>query len=183
MSYPPAQISKNADIIIFYTILIVMKLLIFKVSLCLSIKRTSSLWKKTVSWVGYIRTSSYMNCKVRADLPTPPLPTIITLCKPNCFSLAFDILELCFPLEVVYIFENIHRTSSLPSSEGSALPHWATAPKLRMRQCVTSWGVKSNHVTDMSCLFGNRVYKGLLSFNLKIPDLLISSCFWRSENC
>ena len=27
-----------------------------------------------------ILTSSYMNCRVRADLPTPPLPTIITLC-------------------------------------------------------------------------------------------------------
>lgn len=26
-------------------------------------------------------TSSYMNCKVRADFPTPPLPTIITLCS------------------------------------------------------------------------------------------------------
>ena len=25
-------------------------------------------------------TSSYMNCSVSADLPTPPLPTIITLC-------------------------------------------------------------------------------------------------------
>lgn len=25
-------------------------------------------------------TSSYMNCKVSADLPTPPLPTMITLC-------------------------------------------------------------------------------------------------------
>ncbi len=26
-------------------------------------------------------TSSYMNCRVRADFPTPPLPTIITLCS------------------------------------------------------------------------------------------------------
>jgi len=26
-------------------------------------------------------TSSYMNCRVRADLPTPPLPTMITLCR------------------------------------------------------------------------------------------------------
>lgn len=47
-------------------------------------------------------TSSYINCRVRALLPTPPLPTIITLCtgmspvfslfraipKYDCFSLA-----------------------------------------------------------------------------------------------
>lgn len=26
-----------------------------------------------------VLTSSYMNCRVRADLPTPPLPTMITL--------------------------------------------------------------------------------------------------------
>lgn len=26
-------------------------------------------------------TSSYMNWRVRADLPTPPLPTIMTLCR------------------------------------------------------------------------------------------------------
>ena len=29
-------------------------------------------------------TSSYINCKVRADLPTPPLPTIITLWTTAC---------------------------------------------------------------------------------------------------
>ena len=33
-----------------------------------------------------------MNCKVRADLPTPPLPTMMTLWRPVCFSFAFDIV-------------------------------------------------------------------------------------------
>lgn len=32
-----------------------------------------------------VLTSSYINCRVRADLPTPPLPTIITLCRASEF--------------------------------------------------------------------------------------------------
>lgn len=34
-------------------------------------------------------TSSYMNCSVSADLPTPPLPTIMTLCRAGCWALFF----------------------------------------------------------------------------------------------
>ena len=33
-------------------------------------------------------TSSYMNWRVRADLPTPPLPTMMTLCTIGCVVLA-----------------------------------------------------------------------------------------------
>lgn len=110
-----------------------------------------------------------MNCNVRADLPTPPLPTIITLCKPNCFSLAFDILAIYLPLEVVKIFQNMHLPNNLPSSEGSALH--IEQPRLKC-VCVTSRGVKSNHVTVVSCLF--RVYLDIkegASIRPKIPEL------------
>ena len=34
-------------------------------------------------------TSSYMNCRVRADLPTPPLPTMITLWRARELWLLF----------------------------------------------------------------------------------------------
>lgn len=38
-----------------------------------------------------------MNWSVRADLPTPPLPTIMTLCKAGCWALFFFMAydELC----------------------------------------------------------------------------------------
>lgn len=40
-------------------------------------------------------TSSYINCNVRADFPTPPDPTMMTLCKAGAggFFLAPDIAE------------------------------------------------------------------------------------------
>lgn len=37
-------------------------------------------------------TSSYMNCNVRADFPTPPLPTMMTLCKAGVALFVLDIL-------------------------------------------------------------------------------------------
>lgn len=40
-------------------------------------------------------TSSYINCSVRADFPTPPDPTMMTLCRAGAggFFLALDIVE------------------------------------------------------------------------------------------
>lgn len=37
-------------------------------------------WRKWKKNPKLLLTSSYINCKVRADFPTPPAPTIITLC-------------------------------------------------------------------------------------------------------
>ena len=46
----------------------------------------------------WILTSSYMNCNVRADFPTPPLPTIITLCiTAGCCVFALDMVAFGFP--------------------------------------------------------------------------------------
>lgn len=40
-----------------------------------------------------------MNCSVSADLPTPPLPTMITLCSAGPTAVFFDILYDClFPI-------------------------------------------------------------------------------------
>lgn len=36
-------------------------------------------------FLAQILTSSYINCSVKADFPTPPLPTMMTLCKANEF--------------------------------------------------------------------------------------------------
>ena len=39
-------------------------------------------------------TSSYINCRVRADLPTPPLPTMMTLCRAGWTAGFFDMVDL-----------------------------------------------------------------------------------------
>ena len=42
-------------------------------------------------------TSSYINCNVSADLPTPPLPTMMTLCiTAGCCAFAFDMISTGF---------------------------------------------------------------------------------------
>ena len=49
--------------------------------------------------VGWCITSSYMNCRVRADLPTPPLPTMMTLWTTGWLGVFLDaIFLLLLPL-------------------------------------------------------------------------------------
>lgn len=63
-----------------------------------------------------------MNCSVRADLPTPPLPTIITLCKAGKALVFFDIfaqLSENKPIEMQTYRQLVH--FCIPS-DGDNLP-------------------------------------------------------------
>lgn len=56
------------------------------------IEKSNKILKRKKNGKNLLRTSSYMNCNVNADLPTPPDPTIITLCTgTGCCGMAKEL--------------------------------------------------------------------------------------------
>ena len=140
----------------------------------------------------YWLTSSYMNCSVRADFPTPPLPTMITLCNARelWFLPLLAAIVGSFFVPLLYTQAHVHTHTHThmhrqiqPVNDKSgniSLPTVNNLKKERTQECRDRWQLllnsppsHSSALCQASRLCSNKSWILTPTVLIKVPNCLL----------